>query len=451
MELSSINRVYFIGIGGIGMSAIARYFKNRGCVVCGYDKTRTNLTIALENEGILVSYLDDDAALPVSFLEKHADTLIVYTPAIPKDSLVLNYFRKKAFDLKKRSEVLGIISKGQFCIAVAGTHGKTTTSSMIAHILTHTGFGCTAFLGGITTNYNSNFLLGDNDVVVVEADEYDRSFLTLHPDIAVITSMDADHLDIYGDLEHLQESFHLFASQLKTGGTLFLKAGLPLSDGITYSLSKHSDAKGLNIRVEQRSFVFDYLDNEIEIKDLHLMLPGQHNVENAVAAVGVSLKLGIDPQKVKEAVAAFKGVKRRFEYVVNEADHIYIDDYAHHPEELKACFGAVRQLYPNEKLTVIFQPHLFTRTRDFADEFAKILSTADDLMLLEIYPARELPITGINSAFLLEKITSTQKGIYTKDAVLDKVKKEQPALLLTVGAGDIDTLIQPLKILLSHV
>jgi UDP-N-acetylmuramate--alanine ligase len=450
MELSSINRVYFIGIGGIGMSALARYFKNRGCVVCGYDKTRTNLTVALENEGILVSYLDEVGTLPISFHEKHPDTLIVYTPAIPKGSSIQNFFKTNGFDLKKRSEVLGIISKGQFCIAVAGTHGKTTTSSMIAHILTHSGYGCTAFLGGITTNYKSNFLLGNNNVVVVEADEYDRSFLTLHPDISVITSMDADHLDIYGDLEHLQESFHLFASQLKPGGTMFLKAGLPLSDGITYSLWENSDAKGLNIRVEQRSFVFDYVDTETQIGDLHLMLPGKHNVENAVAAIGVSLKLGIDKEKIKAAIAAFMGVKRRFEYVVNEVDHIYIDDYAHHPEELKACFGAVRQLYPDQKLTVIFQPHLFTRTRDFADEFAKVLSSIDELLLLEIYPARELPLEGIDSKFLLEKITSKSKGIFTKDEVLDKIKMDKPALLLTVGAGDIDTLIQPIKLILSH-
>jgi UDP-N-acetylmuramate--alanine ligase len=451
MELSAINRVYFVGIGGIGMSALARYFKNRGAVVCGYDKTRTNLTVALENEGILVSYLDDDLTIPICFQENHADTLIVYTPAIPKGSKILNFFLDNKFDLKKRSQVLGIISKGQFCIAVAGTHGKTTTSSLIAHILTHSGYGCTAFLGGITTNYNSNFLLGDNNVVVVEADEYDRSFLTLHPDIAVITSMDADHLDIYGDVSQLQESFHLFASQLKPGGTLFLKSGLPLSDGITYSLWENSDAKGLNIRVAQRSFVFDYFDADTEILDLSLMLPGKHNVENAVAAIGVALKLGIAEDKIKAAVAAFLGVKRRFEYVVNQPDHIYIDDYAHHPEELKACFDAVRQLYPDKKLTVIFQPHLFTRTRDFADEFAEVLGTVDELILLEIYPARELPLEGVNSQFLLEKIKNGNSRILTKDEALSYVKLHLPELLVTVGAGDIDTLIQPLKLSMEHV
>nr|WP_199079426.1 UDP-N-acetylmuramate--L-alanine ligase [Pedobacter sp. ASV19] len=450
MELEAIKRVYFVGIGGIGMSALARYFAKRGCLVCGYDKTRTNLTIDLEREGILISYMDDDSALPVSFHEKDEDTLIVYTPAIPKNSVLMHYFKQRGFALKKRSEVLGIISKGQFCIAVAGTHGKTTTSSIVAHILTHSGFGCTAFLGGIATNYNSNFLLGDNHVVVVEADEYDRSFLTLHPDLAVITSMDADHLDIYGDSSKLQESFHLFASQLKPEGTLFVKAGLPITDGITYSLDKYADVGGLNIRVEQAHFVFDYHSEAQNINGLSLMLPGKHNVENAVAAISIALKLGIAPEKIKEAVATFKGVKRRFEYIVNSPEHIYIDDYAHHPEELRACFDAVRQLYPDKKLTVIFQPHLFTRTRDFADDFAQVLGTADDLILLDIYPARELPLEGIDSQMLLDKINLVSKALYGKAEVLDRIKNKQPELLLTVGAGDIDTIIQPLKTILSH-
>jgi len=449
MELSNIKRVYFVGIGGIGMSAIARYFAKRGCVVCGYDKTRTNLTTALEQEGILVSYMDDEAVLPVSFHEKNEDTLIVYTPAIPKDAQILNYFKDNGFVLKKRSEVLGIISKGQFCIAVAGTHGKTTTSSIIAHVLTHTGYGCTAFLGGISTNYNSNFLIGKNDVVVVEADEYDRSFLTLHPDISVITSMDADHLDIYGDAAQLNESFELFAGQLKDGGKLFVKEGLPL-DGITYSANLDSSLKATNIHVENGNFVFDFEDGYTKIKDLSLSLPGKHNVENAVAAIGVALSLGINPKLIKKAIAAFTGVKRRFEYIVKSPGHIYIDDYAHHPEELRACFDAVRQLYPEKKLTVIFQPHLFTRTRDFADEFAKVLSTADSLLLLEIYPARELPLPGINSQFLLDKISLKDKEIVGKDLALEYVKNKQPELLLTVGAGDIDTLIQPLKAILTY-
>jgi UDP-N-acetylmuramate--alanine ligase len=450
MKLENINRVYFVGIGGIGMSALARYFVKRGCIVCGYDKTRTNLTIALEQEGILISYLDEESSLPVTFMEKYPDTLVVYTPAIPSNSQILNYFKDAGFDLKKRSEVLGIISEGQFCIAVAGTHGKTTTSSIVAHILTDTGFGCTAFLGGITSNYNSNFLIGDNNVVVVEADEYDRSFLTLHPDIAVITSMDADHLDIYGDASHLQESFHLFASQLKAGGSLFIKKGLPV-EGTTYSAVLDSQVHAQNIRVENAHFVFDYADGATIIRDIALMLPGNHNVENTVAAIAVGLKLGIDAEKIKAAVGSFKGVKRRFEYIVNQDGHIYIDDYAHHPEELRACFNAVRQLYPEKKLTVIFQPHLFTRTRDFADDFAKVLSTVDELILLEIYPARELPLEGINSQFLLDKITLENKEICGKDLALERIRDERPALLLTVGAGDIDNLIQPLKSILTHV
>lgn len=448
MELNAINRVYFVGIGGIGMSALARYFVKRGTLVCGYDKTRTNLTIALENEGIAINYLDDEAALPLSFQENQEDTLIIYTPAIPKDAAILNYFKVNGFVFKKRSEVLGIISRGQFCIAVAGTHGKTTTSSIIAHLLTDSGYGCTAFLGGIATNYNSNFLIGDNNVVVVEADEYDRSFLTLNPDISVITSMDADHLDIYGDAAQLHESFHLFAGQLKAGGTLFVKKDLPI-DGISYGLNEAAFT-GKNIRVVDSSFMFDFQSEGIEIKDLSLMLPGKHNVENAVAAIAVALKLGIAPEEIKEAVGTFKGVKRRFEHILKTPSHIYIDDYAHHPEELRACFDAVRQLYPDKKLTVLFQPHLFTRTRDFAEDFAEVLSTADDLVLLEIYPARELPLEGITSQWLFDKITLNNKSLTQKEGVLEIIKNKQPELLLTVGAGDIDTLIQPLKQMLDH-
>ncbi|WP_442588572.1 UDP-N-acetylmuramate--L-alanine ligase [Pedobacter sp. AW31-3R] len=449
MELEAIKQVYFVGIGGIGMSAIARYFHKRGCQVSGYDKTRTLLTMALEEEGMLVSYTDEPSSLAGQFLSPAAATLIVYTPAIPKDSKLLNYFRDNGFDLKKRSQVLGIISKGQFCIAVAGTHGKTTTSSIIAHLLKDTGYGCTAFLGGIATNYQSNFLIGDNDVVVVEADEYDRSFLTLHPDIAVITSMDADHLDIYGDAAQLTESFRLFAAQLKEEGTLFVKKGLPIEKGITYSVDLDSTVRAENIRVEGSEFVFDYKGDQ-QINDIHLLLPGKHNVENATVAIAVALKLGIDKELIKRAVASFTGVKRRFEYIVKEEKHIYIDDYAHHPEELRACFDAVRQLYPGHQLTVIFQPHLFTRTRDFADDFAAVLSTADELLLLDIYPARELPLEGIDSAFLLGKMTLKNSKVLSKDGVLEKIKQDKPALLLTVGAGDIDTLIAPLKDILTN-
>ena len=449
MELSNIKRVYFVGIGGIGMSALARYFAKRGCVVCGYDKTRTALTTQLEQEGILISFLDDEGTIPVAFREKYDDTLIVYTPAIPKNSSILNFFQNKGFDLKKRSQVLGIISEGMYCIGVAGTHGKTTTSSMVAHILTYTGYGCTAFLGGITSNYNTNVLYGKNNVMVVEADEYDRSFLTLHPDVAVITSMDADHLDIYGDESHLHESFNLFASQLKPEGRLFIKEGLPIA-GITYSATEQSAIRAKNIRVEDGCFVFDFEDGYNSIKDLKLAMPGKHNVENATAAIGVALSLGISPKSVKKAIASFKGVKRRFETIVKTNEQIYIDDYAHHPEELRACFDAVRQLHPDKKLTVIFQPHLFTRTRDFADDFAKVLATADDVILLDIYPARELPIEGVTSQMLLAKINNQNKQICAKESIIELIKNKKPELLLTVGAGDIDTLIEPLKNTLTH-
>ncbi len=445
MELGKIGKVYFVGIGGIGMSALARYFAKRGCLVCGYDKTRTALTKTLEQEGIVISYNDDVKTIPSTFNAGGENVLVVFTPAIPKDSAILNHFKNNGFDLKKRSEVLGIISRGMFCIAVAGTHGKTTTSSIVAHLLKDTGYDCTAFLGGITSNYNSNVLFGSNNVVVVEADEYDRSFLTLHPDVAVVTSMDADHLDIYGDKSHLEESFQLFASQLKNGGQLYKHAGLPLKSGITYAAGTQADVRAENLSVAGPKFIFDYRDDKHHITGLELMLPGKHNVENATVAIAIALKLGIDAEKIKTAVASFKGVKRRFEYIVNTGEQVYIDDYAHHPEELRACFDAVRMLYPDRKLTVVFQPHLFTRTRDFADAFAEVLSTADELMLLEIYPAREKPIEGIDAKFLLDKIQLQQKGIYEKEAVLKHVKEEKPALILTVGAGDIDTLIEPLK------
>jgi UDP-N-acetylmuramate--alanine ligase len=445
MELQAIERVYFVGIGGIGMSALARYFAKRGCLVSGYDKTRTALCASLESEGINITYEDLTGSLAAEYLQPDKSTLVVYTPAVPKNAVILNHFKNNGFALYKRSEVLGIISAGQFCVAVAGTHGKTTTSSMIAHILKDSGFDCTAFLGGIASNYESNFLSGNNDVVVVEADEYDRSFLTLHPDISVITSMDADHLDIYGDAEQLQESFRLFAGQLKPQGTLYVKAGLPISSGQTYGVENASGISALKIRVEMGHFVFDYADGDKRISGIKMLLPGRHNIENAVAAIAVALKLGIESSLIKVAMENFKGVKRRFEYVVRTTDQVYIDDYAHHPEELKACFSAVRELYPGKKLTVIFQPHLYTRTRDFADAFAEVLSTVDELVLLDIYPARELPIVGIDAEFLLDKITLNHKRILNKTQVLGYIDANRPSLLLTVGAGDIDTLVSPLK------
>lgn len=445
VELANIKRVYLIGIGGIGMSGLARYFHHQGALVCGYDKTSTPLTKSLQQEGIRISYEDQPGLIPLSFQKKERETLVIYTPAIPKNSQILKYFTNINFRLYKRSEVLGIISKGMFTIGVAGTHGKTTTSCLITHLLKAGGIDCSAFLGGISTNYQTNFLIGNSNVLVVEADEYDRSFLTLHPDIAIITSMDADHLDIYGVKEQLEESFKLFATQLKPEGTLLHRNGLPLSSGITYGLDEQAEIKGSNIEIKNHEFFFDWSNSETEMKQLHLALPGQHNIENAVAAIEVALRMGVSAGDIKKGLASFSGVKRRFEYIVRKADRIYIDDYAHHPEELKACFKAVRSLYPNQKLTVIFQPHLFSRTRDFADEFSKVLNTVDDLLLLDIYPARELPIPGITSQLLASKVSPDKVRICGKEEALEIIKNEKPNLLLTVGAGDIDTLVEPLK------
>jgi len=450
MELENIKRVYLIGIGGIGMSGLARYFKKRGCVVCGYDKTITTLTSAMRNEGISVVYQDEEDNLKISFLENDPETLIIYTPVIPKDSKILNYFRSRGFTLKKRSEVLGIISKGMYTIAVAGTHGKTTTSSIIAHILKDSGYDCSAFLGGIATNYDSNVLFGDNNTMVVEADEFDRSFLTLYPDVAIVTSMDADHLDIYGDRSHLVESFRQFVSQIKEGGRLIMKKGLDLSGGKTYSANVLADIQAVNVKVKDGSFHFDFKNENIEIENIQLGLPGLHNIENAVAAIEVALHLGIEPEKIKTALASFLGVKRRFEYILKDPKLIYIDDYAHHPEELRACIKAVKTLYPSKKLTTIFQPHLYTRTRDFAEGFSEVLSMTDELIMLDIYPARELPIEGINSALILDKVSIESKQILSKEQTLDYIRMQKPELLLTVGAGDIDTLIVPLKEILTN-
>ena len=452
IELASIKRVYLIGIGGIGMSGLARYFHHQGAVVCGYDKTVTPLTQIMADEGIDILYEDDVNLIPLSCQQKDNATLVIYTPAIPTDSKILNYFKNHGFEIHKRSEVLGIISKGMFCIAVAGTHGKTTTSSLITHLFKVGGIDCSAFLGGISTNYQTNVLFGKADVMVVEADEYDRSFLTLHPNIAVITSMDADHLDIYGEEAQLHESIKQFASQLKADGTLIRKINLPLDGGITYAIDDESaQSNGKNIVIKNREFAFDFQNQEISLSNLTLGLPGQHNIENAVAAIQVALLMDIKPELVREGLASFTGVKRRFEYILKEQNQIFIDDYAHHPEELKACFRAVRSLYPEQKLTVIFQPHLFSRTKDFAAEFISVLNTADELLLLDIYPARELPIEGVNSQMLAYQMNAEKVRVCGKEEALQIIKNEKPELLLTVGAGDIDTLISPLKNILQNV
>lgn len=451
MELGKIKLVYLVGIGGIGMSGLARYFHHLGCRVCGYDKTETELTSDLIKEGIGIVFDDNEESIPSDFREPNAHTLIIYTPAIPKGAEILNYFINNGFELFKRSQVLGIISKGMFTVAIAGTHGKTTTSTIVAHILKDSGKDCSAFLGGISTNYHSNVLYGKNNIVVVEADEFDRSFLTLHPDIAIITSMDADHLDIYGDHQHLTDSFKQFASQIKEGGKLIHRLGLPLNTGFTYSINQPADANASNIYIKEGDFYFDFNNQNIEIKNIKLGIAGLHNIENAVAAIEVALLLDINPEAIKAALANFKGVKRRFEYIIKDKNQIFIDDYAHHPEELKACINSVKRLYPDKKLTTIFQPHLFTRTRDFADGFAEALDLVDELLLLDIYPARELPIDGVSSSMLLQKMNLLNKRLCGKQEVIEIVKIEKPKLLLTVGAGDIDKLVQPLKIALQNV
>jgi len=451
MELQNIKRVYLIGIGGIGMSGLARYFHHLGCIVCGYDKTSTDLTNELKNEGIQIIFDDNEEWIPMSFRKTDEGTLVIYTPAIPKDSAIVGFFQKRGFELFKRSQVLGLISKGKYTVAIAGTHGKTTTSTMVAHILKDSGKDCSAFLGGIASNYNSNVLYGKNDIVVVEADEYDRSFLTLYPDIAVITSMDADHLDIYGDHQHLTDSFKMFASQIKSSGVLIHKQGLPLDTGYTYSIKDAADAIALNIRIENGSFYFDFRNSNTDIKDIQLGIPGFHNVENATVAIEATLRLGVKADAIKSALTSFRGVHRRFEYIVKTPEHIYIDDYAHHPEELRAAINSVKKLYPDRKLVTIFQPHLFTRTRDFADGFAEVLDMTDELILLDIYPARELPIEGVDAEMILSRMNLVNKRKLTKQQAIDAIANEKPALLLTVGAGDIDQLVEPLKNALSNV
>lgn len=440
--------VYFIGIGGIGMSALARYFNRTGSKVAGYDRTETLLTRQLVQEGIEVIYEDHFGLVPDGF--KTAEALLIYTPAVPEDLALLHGFRELGLTLHKRSEVLGLLSQGKYTIAVAGTHGKTTTSSMVAHILTDSGMGCSAFLGGIASNYNTNTLFGDNELLVVEADEYDRSFLTLHPDIAIVTSADADHLDIYGNHEQLQESFREFLAQTHDGGLRIVHDGLPFDADLYYSGEEKGQVYAENIRIDGGYFWFDYFSAATTIKDICLGLPGKHNVSNAVAAITAALHLKVPEGKIKAALANFVGVKRRFEYIVRGEAHIYIDDYAHHPTELKAFLGAVRELYPDRKLTVVFQPHLFTRTRDFMEGFAEALANSDTLILMEIYPAREMPIPGIDSSVLFAQIATRDKHLLDSQGVLEFVAEHRPELLVTVGAGNIDQLVSPLKEVLNN-
>ncbi|MGO3194597.1 MAG: UDP-N-acetylmuramate--L-alanine ligase [Sphingobacterium sp.] len=450
MNIDHIKRVYLLGIGGIGMSGLARYFHHLGCEVEGYDRTETELTKALVAEGIRVIYQDDTSLVPDSFNEPSKENLVIFTPAVPQDLSIKRALLDSGVRLYKRSEVLGIISASRFTIAVAGTHGKTTTSTMIAHVLKDSGYDCSAFLGGISSNYNTNVLYGENNVVVVEADEYDRSFLTLHPNIAIVTSSDADHLDIYGDEKHLLESFELFLARVVENGTKIVKKGLPFEGSVRYALEDKADAYAANIRIENDAFHFDFYGKDDTILNIHLGIAGIHNVENAVAAIVVALELGISVEKIKQALSSFRGAKRRFEYVARNERSIYIDDYAHHPEELKAFLASVRKLYPNRELTVVFQPHLFSRTRDFVDGFAQALSSADVLLLMDIYPAREIPIEGVNARWLFDKVELENKRLVTPEQVLEYAKQEKPALIVTMGAGDIDKLVKPLKEIIEH-
>jgi UDP-N-acetylmuramate--alanine ligase len=450
MNIDQVKQVYLIGIGGIGMSGLARYFHQLGCDVYGYDRTETELTRTLVSEGIEIVYDDNISSIPSLFDQPSDESLIIFTPAIPTDLKIKQSFIDRGFSILKRSEVLGMISASRFTIGVAGTHGKTTTSTMIAHILKDSGYDCSAFLGGISSNYNSNVLFGNNNTVVVEADEYDRSFLTLHPNIDIVTSADADHLDIYGDRDHLIDSFKLYLQRVVEDGTRIVKTRLPFAGDISYANAANgAQAYAENIQVKDGSFHFDYKNGDIVISDIKLGIPGTHNVENAVAAITVALLLGIDQDKIVTALGNFKGIKRRFEYIVRNEEHVYIDDYAHHPEELRAFIGSMRQLYPNKKLTVVFQPHLFSRTRDFVDGFAEVLSRVDELLLMEIYPARELPIEGVDSQWLLSKLSLDNKRVASPQEVLDIIATEKPELIVTVGAGDIDKLVKPIKAILD--
>ena len=445
-KLDTIKNIYFIGIGGIGMSALARYFVAKRCVVNGYDKTKTILTEALTELGIHIHYEDS-----LDHLDKNA-SVVVYTPAIPESHRELAYYRANGYEVVKRSDVLGWITEGTVNICVAGTHGKTTVSTMIAHLLRDSGYGCTAFLGGIATNYNTNFWSSDNNVVVIEADEYDRSFLKLHPSVAVITSMDADHLDIYKTPEAFEEAFVRFSEKVKEGGLLFAKKGLAreasfdVSKLVTYSLNGNGASIFVkDITVVNGAYCFTAVGPNWEIEEVVLNMGGLHNIENALLAISVAVHLGIDPEKIKIALANFAGVKRRFEYLVKTNEQVLIDDYAHHPAELAALISGVRSLYSNQKLTLVFQPHLFSRTQDLCDEFAQSLSAADEVVLLPIYPARELPIPGVTSEMIAHKMSNKHVVLLEKEAVSDWVKKQQPKLLVMAGAGDIDVLIRNIK------
>lgn len=459
MNIKLVEHIYFIGIGGIGMSALARYFNAKGKKVSGYDKTPSPITDALTAEGISLHF--DENHIPKDI--KDADfqsVLIVYTPAVSQDSPQLTTFASKKWTVLKRAELLGLITEDAYTIAVAGTHGKTTTSCILAHILKYSDIYCTAFLGGISSNYNTNLILSESgEIVVVEADEYDRSFLKLSPDISIITSIDADHLDIYNDVDDMKNTFKMFASNTKQNGLLLVNKSIDIDfeahlEGslMNYSSTVRADNIDFNLRIEEGSQYFDANFKEImpgqvyeyEIKDIQLQLPGKHNVENAIAAIVVASSLGAKPEKIKAAIKDFKGVKRRYDLHA-KGKYVYIDDYAHHPEEIKATLIATKELFPEKKITVVFQPHLYSRTRDFAAEFGDSLSLADEVLLLDIYPAREMPIEGVNSEMLLTQVVDCEKSLLKKSDLVEELTNPKRDLLLTLGAGDIDQFVEPLK------
>lgn len=442
MNLKDIHNVYFIGIGGIGMSALARYFQNIGKNVSGYDKTPTMLTDELQANGMKIHFEDNVAQIPSSYQVEN--TLVIVTPAVPKSHTEWNYLIEKGYVIKKRAEVLGIITKDTFCFAVAGTHGKTTTSSILGHILYESGADVTAFLGGIVENYNSNLIGSGKTVTVVEADEFDRSFLHLHPDIACVTSMDADHLDIYGDASAIEGSFREFADKVSDKSKMFVPKGLPLK-GLTVSINQESDFTAHNIRIENSAYVFDVKTPSENITDIQFGLPGHHNLMNALVALAMAKTFGTPTRSIAKALASFRGVQRRFSYQIKTEDLAYIDDYAHHPTEINAVHQAVRELYPNRKVLAIFQPHLYSRTKDFADDFAKSLDNFDEIMLLDIYPARELPMEGITSEWLLSKMKNENKTLVQKENLIHSITANNAPIIVTIGAGDIGEMVPSIK------
>jgi len=434
-NVNDIETFYFVGIGGIGMSALARYFHAMGKLVMGYDKTPSAITNALISEGILVGFIDEVSELSQEVLD-FENILVVYTPAIPKHSKILTYFNSNGYSVLKRAALLGEVTKNSLCLAVAGTHGKTTTSAILGHLLAECNMPVTAFLGGIAENYNSNFIYRGHEITVVEADEFDRSFLNLQPDIACVTSMDADHLDIYGDSSAIEDAFKDFSKLLRKQENLLVKKGLPL-EGKTVAVGEEADFEAQHVRIENGSYVFDLKTPHLTLKDLQFHLPGHHNLFNAVTALGMAILAGSPTNCLPEALLKFKGVQRRFSYKIKRDDLVFIDDYAHHPTEINALYQAVSEMYPDDRKLVVFQPHLFSRTRDFIEGFAESLSQFDELILLDVYPAREEPIEGVNSQWLLEKTNMSAKQLVSKEMLSQAILKSNCRVKLLVGAGDI--------------